>query len=692
MKAISDRKVAGETYGRAARRRSASLRSGTILIACGVLLQLSQAHAQQAQNQENAEDVTILDQVVVTAGGYEQDIRHAPASVSVIGAEALEKKSFVDLSEAIRSVPGVNVGFGSDGTRGISMRGLGSGYTLILIDGKRVNARATTLRHYNGDFDWVPVDAIERIEIVRGPMSTLYGSDALGGVVNIITKKGSDRWTGSLTSEFLFPSNDLTGDKRKLSGYISGPLFEDTLSLTAFGNISKKNSGDGSLSDGVSVPDGSNDIDITGRLTFTPSDAHTFDLEAGYNRERYKPWLDPASTSTDSQTEIERTTASLRHVGEWDFGTSTTTGQLEHATNTSRLTDTEISVDTYTLDTKIVLNPLDYFWTHNLIAGGEIRYEEMKDPANLGRFNSVTGTAGAPVADAFTGALFFEDEIRFTDVFRMTAGLRYDYHENFGSHFSPRTYFIYDLTDALSLKAGWAQAFKAPNLRQLNPNGVTTSRGRGCGAVGGPCEMVGNPDLQPETSDSFEVGLHYDDGEWQGSFGYFYNEIKDKITSARVATLILPGGKKFVQQINVDRARSQGLEGGLTVPLHADWTWSNSFTYLMESKNLETGMPLSADPEYSIHSEITWQAREALSFTASVDWYGKQVDYVQKPETLVAQNLSPYSVVNFSTKYDINDNFVFKAGVNNIFDSQPKSDSNYTENGRTYFLSLTGKF
>ncbi|WP_411034235.1 TonB-dependent receptor domain-containing protein [Shinella sp. BYT-45] len=678
----------GKGYGQGGSWRKAA----AALLACTALHLPAPAYAQQAQEDEAAAEETTLEQIVVTAGGYEQDIRHAPASISVVGSETLERKTIVDISEAIRTVPGVNVGFGSDGTRGISMRGLGSGYTLILIDGKRVNAGATTLRHYNGDFDWVPLDAIERIEVVRGPMSTLYGSDALGGVVNIITKKGSDRWTGSLTSEFLFPSNDLTGDKRRLSGYVSGPLFEDTLSLTAYGNISKKDSGNGALSDGVSVPDGSNDVDITARLTFTPSDAHTFDLEAGYNRERYRPWLDPASTSTDSQTEIERATASLRHTGEWDFGTTTTTGHLERATNTSRLTDTEISVRTYTLDTKVVFNPIDYFWTHNLIAGGEIRHEEMDDPANLGRYNSVTGTAGSPVADAFTGALFFEDEIRFTDVFRMTAGLRYDYHENFGSHFSPRTYFIYDLTDALSFKAGWAQAFKAPNLRQLNPNWVTTSRGRGCGAVGGPCEMVGNPNLQPETSDSFEVGLYYDDGAWQGSLGYFYNDIKDKITSARVATLILPDGRKFVQQINVDRARSQGFEGGLTVPVHADWTWSSSFTYLLESKNLETGMPLSADPEYSIHTEVTWQAREALSFTASLDWYGKQVDYVQNPETLVAQNVSPYSVVNLSTKYDINDNFAFKAGVNNVFDSQPNSESNYTENGRTYFVSLTGKF
>ncbi|WP_305853153.1 TonB-dependent receptor domain-containing protein [Agrobacterium sp. OT33] len=644
-----------------------------------------------AQEPATDETSTLLETIVITAGGYEQDIKHAPASISIVSEDQLKKKAIADISEAIRTVPGVNVGFGSDGTRGISMRGLGTGYTLILIDGKRVNASATTLRHYNGDLDWVPIEAIERIEVVRGPMSTLYGSDALGGVVNIITKKGSDRWTGSLTTEFLLPDSDATGQTRRLNGYISGPIIPDTLNFTAFGNISKKDSDDSAASGDISVPDGNDNFDLTGRLTFTPSADQTFDLEIGHGRERYKPYLADGETDT-SKTEIERTTASLRHVGEWDIGTSTTTGFFEQATNNNRVSSEEITSRNYTFDSKLALTPFDYFWTHNVIVGGELRYEELDDPVNLGQENSLTGSSGKAEASVFTGALFAEDEIEFTDAFRMTAGLRYDYNEHFGSHFSPRTYFTYDLTDALTFKTGWAQAFKAPNLRQLDPNWVTSSRGRGCGAVGGPCEMVGNPDLEPETSNSFEAGFYYDNGAWQASATYFFNDVKNKITSARVASLILDDGTKYVQQINVDRARSQGIEGSLTIPIHPDLTWTNAFTYLLESKNLETGMPLSADPEYAIHTEMTWQARENLSFTASLDWYGKQVDYVEVTETLTAQNVKPYSSVNLSTKYDINDNFTMKAGVNNVFDSQPESSSNYKENGRAYFISLTSKF
>jgi outer membrane receptor for ferrienterochelin and colicins len=668
------------------------------------------AQAQQTSGQDATEEEKLavaeantaasssqLEAIVVTASSVATDLRNAPASVSVIDRATLDNQAIATLSEAIRTVPGVNVGFNSNGTRGISIRGLGSSYTLILIDGKRVNSGLTTLRNYNGDLDWVPMAAIERVEIVRGPMSTLYGSDALGGVVNIITKKNSAIWTGTLTTEWLQPESKATGSTRRVSGYLSGPVIRDVLTFAAFGNYSKKLADDPTASGDIETPRGTEDFDFNGRFTWTPTATQTIEFEAGHGRERYNPYVAPGEEPT-SPTTVTRTTASVRHVGVWDFGTSTVTGYMEDAKNQHEVVDRAgevlgdgITVRNYTLDGKVDI-PLDWVWKQNLTLGGEVRYEELNDPENLGKANTVTGTTGLPFTDAWTAAVFAEDQIDFTDDFRMTAGLRYDYHDHFGSHFSPRTYFIYDLTDSISLKTGWAQAFKAPNLRQLDPNWVQTSRGRGCGAVGGPCEMVGNPDLKPETSNSYEAGFYYEQGGWTGSLSYFYNEIDNKITSARVASLITGDGTKYVQQINVDKALSQGIEGGLTIPVHPDVQWTNSFTYLIESKNVETGMPLSSDPQISLHSSVTWQANEQLSFTFAGNYYGKQVDYVLQPETLTAQNVEPYFVADIGAKYDFNDNFSGKLGVNNIFDQQPESESNFKENGRTYFFSLTSSF
>jgi len=667
----------------------------TALIVSGAA---SMAQTISEQEQQAEAGTIVLDQIVLTASSIATTLKEAPASISVVDQDQLQQRGAPDITEALRTVPGVNVGFDSSGTRGISIRGMGSAYTLLMVDGKRINAGLTTLRDYNGDLSWIPVDAIERIEVVRGPMSTLYGSDALGGVVNIITKKSSDKWSGSLTTEWIQPESDATGVSKKVSGYVSGPIVPNELTMTAYGSIGSKDPGNSAKLGDITVPTGIDDYDINAKLSWTPVKGQLFELEGGTGREKYRPYLADGEIDT-SNTEITRTTGSLRHVGDWEFGTSTITGMIEHAENFHTTADanglpddgTAITVDTYTLDGKVSM-PLDFWFEQNLTVGSEFRYEDMNDPENLGIANSVTGTTGSTQTSMWSAAVFMEDQIRLRDDLKLTAGLRIDQHEEFGTHASPRIYLNYDLNDDLSFKAGWAQAFKAPNLRQLNPNWVQTSRGQGCGAVGGPCEMVGNPDLQPETSNSFEIGAAYTQDIWEAGLSYFYNDIKDKITSAREASLILDDGTKYVQQINVDRARTQGFEGNLKVQLHPDVTWSNSFTYLIESINLETGEPLAADPEYSIHTELAWRVRENFSVIGSMDFYGKQVDYVMDATTVTAQNVSAYNMVNASFKYDPSENFTLRAGVNNIFDEQPEAESRYSENGRSYFVSLTSKF
>src|SRR5690606_23943176 len=142
--------------------------------------------------------------IVVTAAGYEQKITDAPASISVVTEEDLRQRPYMTLIDAVRDIEGVDVGETSDktGQRTISIRGMGSDYTLILIDGKRQNNHGDIYPNSSGGNQcnhMPPLDAIERIEVIRGPASTLYGADALGGVINIITKKVSDRWSGSAT-------------------------------------------------------------------------------------------------------------------------------------------------------------------------------------------------------------------------------------------------------------------------------------------------------------------------------------------------------------------------------------------------------------------------------------------------------------------------------------------------------------
>ncbi len=174
--------------------------------------------------------------LVVTASATEQNVKDAPASISVITQQDLQRKPVQNLKDVLRDVPGVQLTNEGDNRKGVSIRGLSSSYTLILVDGKRVNSRNAVFRHNDFDLNWIPVDAIERIEVVRGPMSSLYGSDALGGVVNIITKKIGQKWTGTLSADTTIQEHRDRGDTYNGQFFTSGPLIDGVLGMKAYGS------------------------------------------------------------------------------------------------------------------------------------------------------------------------------------------------------------------------------------------------------------------------------------------------------------------------------------------------------------------------------------------------------------------------------------------------------------------------
>ena len=192
--------------------RPALPRCATAVASALFLMAHAGVHAQSA-------NVT-LPEVVVSASGFEQDIKKAPASITVVSREVLETKRATSLAEALADVEGVDVGndVGKTGGMNISIRGMPSDYTLVLVDGRRQNAAGNVTPNGFGETSTSflpPISAIERIEVIRGPMATLYGSDAMGGVINIITRKIGKRWSGSTTLNYSKPSDGDRGDTRR---------------------------------------------------------------------------------------------------------------------------------------------------------------------------------------------------------------------------------------------------------------------------------------------------------------------------------------------------------------------------------------------------------------------------------------------------------------------------------------------
>lgn len=262
-------------------------------------------YAQVAPN--GAADATDFDTVVVTAAGFEQKITDAPASISVITREDLSQRPYMTLLDAVRDIEGVDVGETRDktGQGTISMRGMGSDYTLILVNGKRQNNHGDIYpNNFGGNqFNHIPpLDAIERIEVIRGPASTLYGADAMGGVINIITKRSLDSWHGSASVARTFEASEF-GDDTTFDFFVTGPLVAGKLDLSARGSWYDRKASNPTyetLTDpsGREHPrplgfgGGGKTVDNTNKaggisLTWTPTDAQTVTLDYDTSRQEY---------------------------------------------------------------------------------------------------------------------------------------------------------------------------------------------------------------------------------------------------------------------------------------------------------------------------------------------------------------------------------------------------------------------
>jgi len=183
-------------------------------------------------------DSVELEEVVVTAAGFEQNISEAPASISVISGDELSKRSYDDISDAVKNIPGLYVNGGGN-SKDITIRGMTEEYTLYLIDGRPISSGRNINTNGNDGGKQIalpPASMIERIEVIRGPMSSLYGSDAMGGVINIITKKTSDSWHGSISAEYTKSLSDLNEDEQQTNFFAAGPVVPGLLSAQISGS------------------------------------------------------------------------------------------------------------------------------------------------------------------------------------------------------------------------------------------------------------------------------------------------------------------------------------------------------------------------------------------------------------------------------------------------------------------------
>lgn len=639
-----------------------------------------------------AQETPRLDDMVVTASGFEKQVANAPASISVVSREELERGHYQSVTDALRDVPGVIVTGGGGGDHGqdISIRGMPSQYTLILVDGRPQSSRESRPNGSAGfEQDWLPpLQAIERIEVVRGPMSTLYGSDAIGGVINVITRKVAQQWHGNVQLDTVLQEDSDSGDSHQANFYLSGPLVGDRLGLQLYGQTSRR--------DEDNIVNGYEDKSLqslTARLSLAATENHDFTFEAGITDQDRQSLMGRSAAAegcrggcSDSFNEFTNQHVAVTHSGRFDWGTSESFIQREKSENKSR----EIDITNTTAKTSAVI-PLGM---HMLTVGGSYEEESLDDATT----NQVSDRTNVEQSQ---WSLFVEDEWMLAEDFALTGGIRMDDDENYGSHFSPRLYSVWNMTPDWTLKGGVSTGFRSPNLREITADWGAISRGG---------TTYGNPDLEPETSLNKEIGLLYaGENGLSGSFTVFHNDFEDKITRLRctsvgLSTTECPAETQFDTdengnlntntRVNVDDAVTQGVEASLAAPLTDTLELTATYTYTdSEQKSGEyKGEPLTQLPRHQMSATLDWQASAKLSQWTKVTYRGEESQPTTGPSSgsVVAPS---YTFVDAGVGYQLNESAQLNAGIYNLFDETIDYDEyGYIEDGRRVWLGLNIAF
>ena len=683
-----------------------------------------------------ADEAARLDKMVVSAAGYEQKITDAPASISVITSEDLQKKPYANLLDAVKDIEGVDIGETTDksGQGTVSIRGMGADYTLVLSDGKRQNNNGDIYPNGFCGLQFAnipPLSMVERIEVIRGPMSTLYGADAMGGVINIITKKVSNEWTGSIALSRTFQSDNAWGNKSTTDLAVMGPLIKDRLGLSLRGSYYDNNKSSPEWDkDSFNGQDSSKNNDSFGGngktmdnqnwafgagLTFTPNRMHTIRADFDVAKQKYDNsegsvgTVDSYETIYDSQQvgyaetqRMEREQYSLSWEADWDVGKSTLGVHHIESRNLGRSLPLDAeqrkfiddnkgtawaSIDvamndplflalmprpTRTLESSNTVYSAKYelpVSEHYLVTGAEFQDSELKD----GVFGMERGGKGNKAKKYYQYSVFAEDSLSITDPLTLTFGARYDKHEDFGEHVSPRAYATYAFTDSWTVKGGVATGYKTPQATDLY-DGITGFGGQGTSP------MVGNSELKPEKSISYELAAYYEhlDGH-NFNVTVFQNDFKDKIESSSdvkgdIGQEWKDLGYEPTQKQNVGKATIRGIElAGRyylldSLSLKANWTYLDS--EIKSSEPEQKGKPLRSSPKHMYNATLDWQATSR--FNTYVQYQGELDRFNVRYQDLNGnyQDLyyKDYSVWNLGASFKMDERLTINARINNLFD------------------------
>jgi len=614
---------------------------------------------------------TRLDEVVITATRTPHTLKDVPVETVVITDADIEKTNAQNVMDVLKDIPGISVAnhddvFGTYTWRA-TLQGLpfDSGYGLVLIDGQRAMGcgQSGGMGEYGIGLNQIPVSMIERIEVVKGPGSALYGSDAVTGVINVITKKAPDQPTGSAGVTYSWydvkretedgGEETAEGDRNmsqayagyggRISdrvGYLLSYNYDNADDITAEPLTSDRHAFMGKLDAMVT-----DTVDLFSKLELSD-----YQKTGNRDEESYR-----VSLGGSWQLADRHLLAVKGYTYKWDFVHGTPGGAYGYKDGNVGYNQGE----------------LQYTWSmdaHTLTGGGEYQAQGI-DYTILNQDGSLI-TVDETVK---TTSFFLQEEWRLWERMTLIGGLRYDDHSVFGDEINPKFSAMLRLFDATTLRGSVGRSFKSPTIRQLYYDAPYRH---------GDFYAQSNRDLQPEKAMGYTLSIEQRlmDDQLMLNVGYFRNDIDDMVV--RIETDEEYNGLPLVRYENVEKGWTQGLEFMGRARLGSAFELAASYTYT-QTENEESGNELTYVPEhsFSLRPSYTWD-EVGLGISAGLYYIGRQ--YTNTDNT---KEIDAHTVVDGKITKSLSDRCKLSFEADDIFDSKKSTVNSYYA-GRSFAVKL----
>lgn len=661
-----------------------------------------------------------FDEVVVTATRTENDVKKVPASTQVITQEDIKRGGATSVRNALSMYANI---FQKSKVRGgghdIIIRGMETKHSLVMVNGRRISNEADASGLGNAmSLDRININDVEKIEIVRGPSSALYGSEAMGGVLNIITKPSKEQ---TLLTGLEHTSEDTSHWWHADTGRIGN--FSMTLDAR-FNKINRSMLDTATESDPYGTAQTYN-----ASLNYYVNDHSYVNAYMDYYSQHLKtdtgtPTMKPITLTTSSGKMSLSGQAMLEGTGSkaykqknygisWNGKTDKNDWQIQaymSKFNWSTTSNTKVlgsippagmeGMFNYLLQKK---NTYDFnhdehnMWAiegrdslrvndHHRVTFGAEYVKDKVAGTGLGKNgdgvhniteNGTTKSSSEKTLSSY--AAYLQDEIEYGKWFIVPA-IRYDHHSAYGSHTSPKIGVTYNATDHFRIKANYGDGFKAPSVSQLYYD-LDMEMGRGNWV-----HLTGNPNLKPEKSKSWDLGVEAEFGKGYGSLTYFDNDVDNLIAS-------IPKGKdsnghNLHRYENVNKARIKGLENTLGYRFNDTLEFKVTST-LLDAKDTSSGKDLTQRARLSQIYQLIYDDHKDTGWSA-VLWNQLDYKFVTGKAWESGESVKKsYSLTNFSLTRKVNKDTRVYGSVQNIFD---KKDEDCDLDGRFWSIGWEHKF